>query len=328
MKERSAHTRDPRPYQSERGARTMTIFLTGANGFIGSYLLRALVDAGHRVRCLLRDPHVRLSVEGPEVDKVQGDVLRPESLADAVQGCDAVIHLVGIIDEDPARGLTFEAVHYEGTKHVVAAAAAAGVERFLHMSANGARPDGVSGYQTSKWKAEEHVRNAAFRHWTIFRPSLVFGDPGPDHPEFATRLAKTLVRPFPVLPVFGDGQYRLQPISIEEVVAAFVQALAKAETAGKTYCVAGKEAFTYNEVLDRIALGLGLAPKPKVKQPLWLVRPVIRSVGRLGVLPISLDQFEMLIEGNTCDSTAFYRDFDVTFKPFTPENLAYLKVRT
>lgn len=306
----------------------MTIYLTGANGFIGSYVLRALVAAGHTVRCVLRDPGVRLAVEGPQVEKVRGDVTRPDLLAGTARGCDAVIHLVGILDEVPSKGVTFERVHYEGTRNVVHAATSNGIERFVHMSANGARPDGVSAYQTTKWKAEEHVRNAAFRHWTIFRPSLVFGDPGPEHPEFATDLARKLVRPFPVLPVFGDGRFRLQPVSVEEVAAAFVQALTSEAASGKTYCVAGKEAYPYTEILDRIALGLGLKPRPRLPQPLWLVRPVIRSVGRLGVLPITPDQFEMLVEGNTCDSTAFYRDFDVAYKPFTPENLAYLRHRT
>lgn len=305
----------------------MHVFLTGATGFIGSYLLRELIDQGHTVRCLVRDPGDRLDVEGAQVEKVKGDVTQPRSLSGLVRGCDAVIHLVGIIDEKPDRGLTFEAVHYAGTKHLVDEARDAGVEQFIQMSANGARPDGVSAYQTSKWKAEEYVRSAGFPRWTIFRPSIVFGDPGPHHPEFATRLAKTLVRPFPVLPVFGDGTFEMQPISIEEVVVAFVQALTRPAAHGKSYCVAGRERYPFNEVLDRIARGLGLSPKPKIPQPLWLVRPALQLVGPLGLLPISTDQFEMLVEGNTCDSTAFYRDFDVVYKPFTPENLAYLKQR-
>lgn len=305
----------------------MHVFLTGATGFIGSYILPRLVAAGHTARCLVRDPGDRLAVEGPAVEKVKGDVVRPKSFAGTLRGCDAVIHLVGIIEEHPSKGVTYEAIHHEGTRHIVDAAVEAGVGRFIHMSANGARADGVSAYQTSKWKAEAYVRGAGFRHWTILRPSLVFGDPGPDNPEFATRLARTLIKPFPVLPVFGDGSFRLQPVSVEEVAAAFVQALTLDATRNQTYCVAGLEAFPYTEILDRITRGLGLAPKPKLPQPLWLVRPVIHAVGSLGLLPISPDQFEMLVEGNTCDSTAFYRDFDVSYRPFTPEHLAYLQAR-
>ncbi len=303
----------------------MHVYLTGASGFVGSYVLRELVARGHTARCLLRDKRAPLAVDTDAVERVRGDVTDPKSLTGTMRGCDAVIHLVGIIEEHPSKGITFEAIHHQGTRHVVDEARDSGIERFVQMSANGARPDGVSAYQTSKWKAEEYVRAAGFAHATVFRPAVIFGDPGPDHPEFCKQLATDLIKPFPILPVFGDGSYRLQPISVEEVAAAFVQALTNDRAAGQTYCAAGPEALPYTEVLDIITRALGLEPRPKLPQPIWLVRPVVHTLGRIGLLPISPDQFEMLIEGNVCDSRAFYRDFDVTPRPFTPENLAYLK---
>lgn len=306
----------------------MHIFLTGATGFVGSYILRELVRQGHTVRCLLRDTSEKFAVESDKIERVKGDITTPKSFAGTMRGCDGVIHLVGIIDEKPSKGVTFEAIHYEGTRNVVDEAKDAGVTRYIQMSANGARPDGVSEYQTTKWKAEEYVKRAGFDHWTIMRPSIVFGDPGPDKTEFATRLATTLIKPFPILPIFGDGQYQMQPVSVEEVAAAFVQALTLDAAHEQTYCVAGKKAFPYTDILDIITRGLGLEPKAKVPNPIWLVRPAVHTLGKAGLLPISPDQFEMLLDGNTCDSTAFYEDFDVTYQPFTPENLAYLKERT
>ncbi|WP_456427197.1 complex I NDUFA9 subunit family protein [Rhodocaloribacter sp.] len=307
----------------------MHVYLTGGTGFIGSYILRALIAGGHTARCLVRSPDARLAVEDrAKVERVKGDVTRPKSLAGTMRGCDAVMHLVGIIEEKPAEGVTFERIHYEGAAHVIDEAKASGIERFVHMSANGARKDGVSAYQTTKWKAERYLEKAAFPHAVVFRPSLVFGDPGPDGTEdFATRLARTLVKPFPILPVFGDGKIPMQPISVEEVASAFVQALTHEATRGRTYTAVGKEVYTYAEILDVIARALGLSPKPKLPQPIWLVRPVIHTVGRLGLLPITPDQFEMLVEGNTGDPTAFYRDFALTYRPFTPEHLSYLKRR-
>ena len=306
----------------------MHIFLTGATGFIGSYVLKALRAAGHTVRCLVRETDRPLSVEDDGVEKVKGNIQKPDTLSGLMRGCDAVIHLVGIIDEHPGKGITFEKIHDVGTGHVINAAQEEQITQFFQMSANGARPDGVSGYQTSKWAAEERVRNAGFEKWCILRPSLVFGDPGPDRPEFCTRLAQTLIKPFPVLPVFGDGKYQMQPVSVQEVAAAFVQALTEQKVHGQTLCVAGPEQFTYNEILDIIAQGMGLEPKPKVHQPLWLVRPIIETVGKWGILPISTDQFRMLLEGNTCNGSSFYDYFTLEPRAFSPESLAYLRERT
>lgn len=305
----------------------MNVYLTGATGFVGSYVLPELVRSGHTVRCLVRGKPRHLSVERAEVEQVEGSITDPTSLEGTMDRCDAVIHLVGIIDEKPSKGVTFESIHYEGAKAVVNEATDAGIPRFILMSANGARPDGVSAYQRTKWKAEQYVQNAGFEHWTIFRPTLIFGDPGPENPEFASRIARQLVKPFPVLPIFGDGEFKMQPISIEEIAAAFVQALTLEAANGRIYPAGGKEVMTYKEMLDRITDGIGHARKRKIPQPMALARPAVHTLGRIGLLPITPDQFEMLVEGNTCDSTSFYDDFEVTFKPFAGENLSYLKRR-
>lgn len=302
----------------------MHVFLTGATGFIGGYILRELIQQGHTARCLVRDADDRLAEGGAPVEKVVGDVRDAASLLGAMDDCDAVIHLVGILEEKPAAGVTFESIHVGGTIHVVRAAKEAGIERFIHMSANGAAADGVSAFQTTNWRAEEYVKDAAFDHWTIFRPTVVFGDPG-DRPEFASRLARTLVAPFPILPVFGDGTYQLQPVPVEAVAAAFVQALEREGASGRVYCAGGKESLAYTTVLNYIAQALGHSIKPKLFLPLWFARPVVQILDRLGLGPLSIDQFDMLVEGNVCDATAFYADFDVPSTPFLPENLTYLR---
>ena len=301
----------------------MRVFLTGGTGFIGSHILQTLLARGHQVRALTRKPGAHAAVTG--VEWVAGDVADAGSLAGLADGCEAVVHLVGIIEERRSRGITFEAIHHVGTRNVVDAARSAGIKRFVNMSANGARANGVSAYQTTKWKAEEYVRRAGFDHYVIFRPAVIFGDPGPEHPEFSKRLAKSLVRPFPILPVPGDGKYEIQPVSIQEVASAFEQALTLTAAHGQSYCAAGRERVTFNDVLDRIAVALGHEPKPKVHHPLWMVRTAVRAAERTGKLPITLDQLEMLVEGNTCDSTRFYEDFGVTYRPYSPENLDYLR---
>ncbi len=302
----------------------MHVFLTGGTGFVGSYILKALLDHCHTVRCLVRPgSEEKLDIRDDRVEVTHGNITddTPVDMA----GCDAVVHLVGIIEERRGKGITFEAVHDHGTRFVVDQAKAAGIDRFIHMSANGAKPDGISAYQTSKWQAEQHVQQAGFAHWTIFRPSLIFGDPGPDRPEFAVQLAGTLIKPFPVLPVFGDGQYGMQPIAVEVLAEAFVQALTLEAANGQIYFAGGRTAYPYIEILDRITAGLGLGSKPKLRQPIWMVRPIVHTLGRIGLLPISPDQFEMLIAGNTGDAEPFFRDFDLADVPFDAGYLTYVR---
>jgi len=303
----------------------MRVLLTGATGYVGSYVLRELLRQDHTPRCLVRGSADDLAVDNDSLEIATGDVTEPASLGDAFTDCDAVIHLVGIIEEKRSAGVTFERIHVDGTRHLADAARSAGIDRFIHMSANGARPENATDYQRTKWEAEQLVMEAGFAHWAIFRPALLFGKPDPGRPEFSSRLLADLVRPFPVLPVFGNGQYELQPVHVTEVAAAFVQALTTKASHGQTYVAAGQDRFPYVEVLDRIARAAGLAPKPKVHVPLSLARLGVYTAGRVGLLPISPAQFEMLVEGNTGDETAFYRDFDLSATPYTVENLKYLE---
>ncbi len=345
----------------------MHVFLTGATGYVGSYVLRALLDRGHTVRCLVRegslgkldiDPGRIAEVDSSQesvmkdiergdeagaarssrpVEVVYGDVTDLSTVQGDMRGCDAVVHLVGIIEEVKPKGVTFERLHVKGTRTIVEEAKAAGITRFVHMSANGASPDADSAYQTTKWRAEEIVRDAGFASYVIFRPSILFGDPEPGparhgREEFAGRLAESLIRRFPVLPILGDGQYRLQPVHVTAVADAFVQALdreppsdAKAYLRQDAYCVAGHDVVTFDEAVDRITRALGQDPKPKLHQPLWLSKFVVGTAGEVGLLPISPAQFKMLIAGNTCDAARFWADFDVRPVPFTPEHLAYVR---
>lgn len=303
----------------------MRVLLTGATGYVGSYVLRELLRQGHTPRCLIRGPASDLAVQDESIEIVSGDVTDASSLWGLFSDCDAVIHLVGILEEHPRQGVTFERLHVDATRNVVKGAVDAGIECFIQMSANGARPDAGTVYQETKWTAEQIVKNAGFDHWTIFRPALLFGRPDPGRPEFSSTLLRDLVRPFPILPVFGDGQFELQPVHATEVASAFVDALTLDAARENTYVAAGPDRYPYVEILDRIALGAGLDPKPKVKVPIALARIGVNTVGRVGLLPISSEQFEMLIEGNTGDESAFYGDFDLPGTRYIPANLQYLE---
>ena len=283
----------------------MLIFVTGATGFVGSEVLRQLTKTGHDVITLVRRGSAKNLIKTDRVRIHVGDVTDPESLPEGIRGCDAVIHLVGIIRAFPDKGVTFEHMHVDATQNVLNAASSVGVKRFLHMSANGARSDSEIDYQRTKWDAEEKVR-ASTMDWTIFRPALIFG-PGSD---FLETLAD-LVRRLPIVPVFGNGQYRIQPVAVEQVAETFVRALEKKESVGETYLLCGGKSYTYDTILDLVGHALGKESVHKVHQPVSLVKPVVSMLDFFDKFPITEDQLKMLLEGNECDSEPWAKAFGI-----------------
>ncbi|MDH3997546.1 MAG: complex I NDUFA9 subunit family protein [Desulfuromonadales bacterium] len=283
----------------------MKVFLTGATGFVGSEVLRQLIAAGHQVRALVRAGSEDKLSEREQVEIHHGDVTDRASLDGALEGCEAVIHLVGIIREFPGRDVTFQRLHVEGTEHILAAAKAQGVRRYLHMSSNGARVDGVSDYHKTKGQAEEAVR-ASSLDWSIFRPSLIFGPGG----EFVSILEE-LIRRIPIVPVLGDGAYRMQPVALEQVAQSFVQALSRPETIGQSYHLGGSESYSYDELLDLTGKAMGRESVGKLHQPLFMLKPMIKLMQHHERFPISFDQLTMLVEGNVCDPKEWAEAFEL-----------------
>jgi len=295
-----------------------TVFLTGASGFVGRSVLRALREQSHHVRCLLRPGAERRLPTRDGVEVVPGDVTVPGLWMKSLEGCDAVIHLVGIIREFPGRGITYERLLVQGTRNVLDAARVGGVGRHLQMSALGTRPGAVSGYHRAKWQAEEAVRSSGLR-WTVFRPSIIFGP----EDEFVNMLAG-MVRRLPVVPVIGDGRYRLQPVAVEDVAAGFVRALSMDATVGETYSVAGPEPYEFNRLLELIGEALGRRRVRKLHQPIGLIRPLVAVFQRLPFFPVTLDQLTMLEEQNVADPNPFARAFGITLTSFPDGIRRYL----
>lgn len=288
----------------------MRVFVTGGTGFVGSEILRQLVAAGHTVRALVRPGSEGGVAIHKGVEIRRGDVTDPASLDGALNGCQAVIHLVGIIRENPGKGVTFRRLHVEATRNMLTAAATQGVRRFVHMSANGTRANAESEYHRTKWQAEEAVR-ASGLDWTIFRPSLIFGPGG----EFVTMLTG-LVRRLPIVPVIGDGQYRLAPVAVADVAAGFVGALTHPEAVEKLYHCCGPAEYSYDEILDLVGAALGRRSVPKIHQPVFLVWPVLALFDSFPAFPISRAQVTMLLEGNVCDPRPWAEAFNLSLQSF------------
>jgi NADH dehydrogenase len=243
------------------------------------------------------------------IERVEGDVMSPAALETDMAGCDTVIHLVGIIREDPATLSTFERIHAQGTMNVLEAAAATGVRRYVHMSALGARPNARSRYHQTKWAGEEAVRACPIP-WTIFRPSIIYGRGD----QFVNMLA-SIVRRYPVVPVIGRGQQRLQPVAVERVAEGFVRAVELEAAVKQTYEVGGPEAVTMVRLLDLIGTALGHGRVHKLHIPVGLMRAASRLLHRLPGFPLTPDQLLMLEEDNICDPQPFYSAFGLSPVP-------------
>ncbi|HLO26631.1 MAG TPA: complex I NDUFA9 subunit family protein [Geobacteraceae bacterium] len=272
----------------------MKIFLTGGTGFIGGHVRRELLRKGHEIRLLV---HRRRDGTEAGVEQVEGDITHLGSFAGILEGCDATINLVGIIREFPRRGITFEHLHVEATQNIIKAAQLVGVRRHLQMSALGTRQGASSKYHRSKFQAEEEVRSSGLG-WTIFRPSIVFGP----QDDFVNKLAG-YIRSYPAIPVIGDGNYRLQPISADDVARCFVMALEMPQTVGRTFELCGPDRMPYNDMLDIIGRVLGKQHVTKIPNPLSLMAAIVPLLQGFSFFPITMDQILMLIEENICDGS-------------------------
>ena len=274
------------------------VLVTGASGFVGRGVVRAIKAAGHDV--------IAASRSGRDVEGACGlglDVTDPVSVRQAVLAAhpEAVVHLVGIIAEKGAQ--TFKRVHVEATRNVLAALAPG--TRYLHMSALGADPTSPSRYSSSKARAEALVR-ASGLPFTIFRPSLIFG-PGDD---FFGRVLKELVSAAPVVPQIGDGHFPFRPVGLSDVAKAFAGALTRPEAVGQTYALAGPSEYSFRQLLELELSALGKR-KPIVPVPIFLMNLAVPLMGLLPRPPITRDQYAMLLEGNTGDPEPARSTFDL-----------------
>jgi len=263
-----------------------------------------------------------LAAQNDRMEWVRGSVLCPNDLRQGMQGCDAVIHLVGIIGEIGDQ--TFERVHQEGTLRVLEAALTSGVRRIVHMSALGTRPEAASRYHQTKWAAEEAVRSSGL-DWTVFRPSLIYG-PG----DGFVNLFAGMSRWSPVLPVIGRGTSLLQPVSVDCVAQAFARALDSKAAVHQTYDLCGFDRLNLPQILQtllqitrrrrvivRIPRALAWYPTAVLE---WVFPRVLRRPA-----PLSRDQILMLEEDNIGNPEAAERDFQIPSVPFAEGVGAFLR---
>jgi NADH dehydrogenase len=281
----------------------MNIFLTGASGFVGGEILKKLLEKGYNVYALVRDEK-RLDISHKNLTPVIGDILNIDTYESFLAKCDAIVNLVGIIREYKKRGITFYRLHFEATKNLVDLAKKLHIKRFIQMSANGTRENAVSNYHKTKYLAEDYLIKSGL-DYTIFRPSAIYGP----RDEFINML-NSIMKKTPVFIYFGDGGYKMQPVSVYEVAELFVNAIENKNSVKKIYPVCGSKILTYKELLKLIIKTTNkkvlLFPTPE-----FFVSIFVKIFGDTTFTPITRDQFIMLKEGNICDNDTCFTELNV-----------------
>ncbi|HEY7608323.1 MAG TPA: complex I NDUFA9 subunit family protein [Alphaproteobacteria bacterium] len=221
-----------------------TVF--GGSGFIGRQIVKRLAQKGVIVRAAVRDPEMALFLKPMgavgQIAPVYGDVRSEKAVAAAVEGVDVVVNAVSLGLQ--SRRNRFADVHVKGAQRVARLAAAAGVKHLVHLSGIGSDPASDSAYVAARGHGDRAVREA-FPAATLLKPSVVFG-PG-DH--FFTTLA-ALARASAVMPLFGGGKARVQPVYVGDVADAAMKAIETPAAAGETYELGGPTVYTHRELTE------------------------------------------------------------------------------
>jgi uncharacterized protein YbjT (DUF2867 family) len=227
-----------------------SVLVAGGSGFIGCHVVHHLARIGRRVivptRRIERAKHLQIL---PTVEVVLADLFDEAQLRGLVREVDAVINLVGILHSRPPAGSApygadFSHVHVELPKRLASACAAEGVHRFIHISALGADQNAPSMYLRSKAAGEAAALSQSSVATTIFRPSVVFGEQ--DH---FLNLFASLQKRLPVMPL-ACPDAKFQPVYVEDVARAIVQALDDRRTAGKVIELTGPKVYTLRELVE------------------------------------------------------------------------------
>jgi NADH dehydrogenase len=284
------------------------VIVFGGSGFVGRHIVRALARDGWRIRVAVRRPDLAgflrpLGVVG-QIELVQANLRYPESVAAALEGADAVINASGIQRQSGRQ--TYEAVHALGAGAIARAAAAAGVDKLVHVSGVGADPRSSNPYIASKGSGEIAVREAAPAA-VILRPSVIFGP----EDDFLNRFG-ALARALPALPLFGGGATKLQPVFVGDVALAALAVIGDARAAGRAYELGGPEIMTLREIAT-LTLRIVERRRALVPLPFGVARLVawsteVASALSLGVFPAALtttrDQVELLRHDNIVSAAA------------------------
>lgn len=280
----------------------MRILLTGASGFIGGHIAAALIAAGHRLVCAVRDVE-RAGRIFPGHDVIACDFNRdtaPAAWLPRLAGMDAVINCAGLLRS--GRGQSIAAVHAEAPKALFDACVMAGIRRVIQISALGVAPGVDTDYARTKLAADRHLERLDL-DWLILRPSLAYTPAGS---YGGTSLFRALAALPWIIPLVGEGRQPFQPIHMDDLAEAVRRLVESPAISRQIIDVAGPERIELRDILIELRRWLGLPPARLLVAPLPLIRLVARAADRLRIGgPINSTSLAMLELGNVADPSLF-----------------------
>ncbi|MFN2587167.1 MAG: NAD(P)H-binding protein [Actinomycetota bacterium] len=278
----------------------MNVVVAGGTGFIGRHVARSLMDAGHSVTVLTRDPGGVAAI--PELERagaVRADVTDPRSLTGVLAGAEAVAGAVQFPKhpvEVPRKGLTYDRYDREGTENLLAEAAEAGVDHYLYVS--GANADALSDkpWYRAKGRAEQAVRSSGLR-WAILRPSWAYG---PE--DRALNKFVAIARYSPVVPQLGTKPQRVQPVWVGDIALA-ARRIFERGAWDAVYEIGGPEVMTMAEIIHTLLDVLGKR-RAVLPVPAWLAKAGTAPLKLLPSPPMTPQGIEFAIQEGVVDTAA------------------------
>jgi uncharacterized protein YbjT (DUF2867 family) len=290
------------------------ILVTGGTGFLGTPVVEQLVVNQHPVRVFTRGAEDWRTTDGLDhlrqvgVEVFLGDLRDPYRVQKALQDIQVVINLAGIMRSGPDQ--TYQELHIDALKELVALCEKQKIRRFIHVSCAGATTGSDSEYYRTKAEGEDIVRAGDF-HWTVFRPSFMFGN------SFViTDILLPMVKKLPVVPVIGGGLAEIQPIFLYDVASCIIQSIFNQQTSGQTYDLVGPASYSVMQIIELMAEQLG-SKKPVVTVPSEASMKFVKLVEK--VYPKGLfseDLAKLLMTDSTGNATAMRETFKVTDSNF------------
>ena len=316
----------------------MRVAVFGGTGYVGSYIIDALITDDITPRLLIREGSDSKVTAPEKCEIVRGDIEDEDSVNETLEDCDAAIYLIALIREFPSKNITNERFQFEGSRLVASLAQKKGVKRFILMSALGANPNpNGSRYMQAKHLSEQALKNTKL-DWTIIRPSSLFGDPrGGGRPEFCMMLDKLMLNLFPypkILPFpapsfftginpLDSGNFGLSMVHAKDVASILINVIKDDSTIEHTIEIGGKIAVNWNQIVTSIAK-VTSRRVIMVPAPFIIVSTVAGLFDRFSWFPAGKDQLNDLVNGSVCDSSELFEKYGIDPIPFDLENLKYL----